>query len=187
MNNSRMRSRGGFTLPEVLVAVAMVGVLSAVVLPTVIGQIGKGEVSRVVQDLQSVEQAAQMFRSDVGKWPASIAHLVDGTLVTSGTASLDATNYGTGAASWNGPYLARGSALTLPTAMGGVITGFTSVSWGGNNFVAITATGLGDNTETADIDEAIDSPGDGTSLVDDTDGKIRFSSPTLYYLTSPRK
>ena len=42
MSRKRTR-RGGFTLPEVLVTVAIVAILAAVVVPTVTNQIGKGD------------------------------------------------------------------------------------------------------------------------------------------------
>lgn len=97
--------RGGFSLPEILVAVAMVGVLSAVTLPAVMSQVNKSEVSRVVQDLQNIGQAAQLYRSDTGEWPATTNDLI-----------VDPTLTG-----WAGPYLARTSSGNIETGAGGLI------------------------------------------------------------------
>lgn len=188
----RQGPRSGFTLPEVLVAVAMVGVLSAVVLPTVVGQISKGDVSRVVQDMQNVEQAAQMFRTDVGSWPRTLSNLVTKPTGTAkDSLSLDGTVYGTGIDAFKGPYLARGSmaATGLPTGLGGSVKRFSSRSWGGSTFVVIEVDSL--STDEANlIDAAVD---DGAtvelSLTDDAAGKVRYATTTstLYYFTSPLK
>src|SRR5680860_1058718 len=77
MTTRNVRRPAGFTLPEILVAVAMVGVLSAAVLPTVVGQFSKSEISRIVQELQSVAGATQVFRADIGRWPGALEQLVD--------------------------------------------------------------------------------------------------------------
>lgn len=82
--------RSGFTLPEVLVAVAMVGVLSAVILPSVTGQIAKSEASRVVQDLQNISQGIQTYRTDMGAWPSTVEDLI----------AISPTD-----TKWHGPYI----------------------------------------------------------------------------------
>src|SRR5690606_21355506 len=126
--------RAGFTLPEVLVSVAMMAVLAAVVIPAVVGQIGKSEVARVVQDLQAVDAATQVFRTDIGRWPGSIAHLV--TPIDTDDAAIDAVNYtATEVAAWRGPYLA------LPSL------GATLESGGGTT----VALALGNSTSTTPI------------------------------------
>lgn len=201
MLTKRTRSRAGFTMPEVLVAVAMVGVLAAVVMPTVIGQVSKGEISRVVQDIQAVEQAAGSFRADVGKWPGSLWQLVTKPAAT----DLDpaGTQFGqTGVDKWNGPYLARGALpitadgpydgnaladTVLPTSLGRVIA-FDNLTWSGNTFFTIVA----DSLLTVDA-EQVSLQIDGETLIslaDDTHGKIRFATGTpniLYYFASPLK
>lgn len=188
-------SHRGFTLPEVLVAVAMVGILSAVVLPSVIGQVNKGEISRIVQDLQSVEQASQMFRTDIGAWPATLQQLVTDSTVTG--ASLDGTSFSTNAATiWRGPYLSRGNvaATGLATSLDGKIGDLTTKKWGGtsggSDFVVLTVAGL-DTTTMRQIDEAVDGE-KGSDVDDSAAGKIRYETVTpttgnLFYYTSPLK
>lgn len=196
-SRSEKRSRAGFTLPEVLVAVAMVGVLSAVVLPNVIGQMQKGEISRVVQDIQSVQQASQMFRSDIGSWPATIQDLVARSAVVPGSPSLNpGADYGKGANQWNGPYLARGDATGgLVTSLGGTIAAFQTQLWDADDpssaeFVAIVVTGI-TSEEANRIDSAVDG-GDtpNTDVNDPSAGNVRFvtgSPDRLLYLTEPLK
>lgn len=193
ISRNRIRARAGFTLPEVLVAVAMVGVLSAVVMPTVIGQIGKGEISRVIQDIQSIEQSAQMFRTDLGVWPGKVEHLVTQPLADD-AGFLDASGgqYTTTAVSkWNGPYLARGEVPTtgLPTGGGGTVANaLTRTPWtdaGTDYFLTARVTGLSAD-EAAEIGRSVDG---GEEATPHESGKVRYatSTSTLSFFGVPFK
>lgn len=92
-----LKSRG-FSLIEIIVAVAIMSILAAAVVPVVYKQIDQARYKRITQDLQSIYEAAMGkpqenyfgFVGDVGRLPDSIPQLISGT--------------GQGAA-WNGPYL----------------------------------------------------------------------------------
>ena len=105
---SRRNRRIGFTLPEVLVTVAIVAVLAAAVVPTVINQMGKGEAGSVVADFNAINGAITQFVTDTRKYPGDLPDLnerPDGTTdyVLGGTAG----SYPAAARnSWKGPYLA---------------------------------------------------------------------------------
>lgn len=133
--------RGGFSLPEVLVAVAMVGVLSAVTLPAVLNQVNKSEISRVVQDLQNVSQAAQLYRTDLGEFPITTDTMVASTEV-----------------GWRGPYLSRTSTEPIETGAGGTVLkplGQVPPETGLPNFLEIRVTGLSPADAEA-VDQQID-------------------------------
>ena len=191
----KIRSKRGFSLPEVLVAVAMVGVLAAVVLPSVVGQISKGEISRVVQDLQAVETGASLFRSDVGRWPRQLEDLVE--VPNADDLSLSGTAYGTGndpLTTWNGPYLSRGSAgIGLTTSLGGVFEldypgTFRLGTWNGSEFVVIAIENITE-AQAEEISLAIDGI-DDVDNTNDAHGKVRHVSDggvRLLYYASPRK
>ena len=69
-------SRTGFTLPEVLVTVAIVAVLAAIVVPTVTNQIGKGDDSNLTTNFTSLRTGVTAFVSDVRKFPGRLQNLV---------------------------------------------------------------------------------------------------------------
>jgi prepilin-type N-terminal cleavage/methylation domain-containing protein len=115
--------RGGFTLPEVLVTVAIVAVLAAAVVPTVVNQISKGEGASVAADFNALTQAVTQFISDTRMYPGDLDHLNTQILITDnslgqGTYSQRAVN------AWRGPYLAT----TLTANAGFTFSGFGLVA-----------------------------------------------------------
>jgi prepilin-type N-terminal cleavage/methylation domain-containing protein len=102
---SRGNRRSGFTLPEVLVTVAIVAVLAAIVVPTVTSQIGKGDDTSIVTNVATLRTGITAFVSDVRKNPARIQHLL--VQPTSTDSTIPAGTYGAAAAArWRAPYLA---------------------------------------------------------------------------------
>jgi len=59
------RRRRGFTLPEVIVTITLIGVLASVVVPTIISQVKKGDPARVGSDFMAVRGAIEQFLTDV--------------------------------------------------------------------------------------------------------------------------
>ena len=66
--------RAGFTLPEVLVTVAIVAILAAVVVPTVTNQISKGDDSNLTSNVASLRTGVTAFVADVRKFPSRLQH-----------------------------------------------------------------------------------------------------------------
>ncbi|HUU27453.1 MAG TPA: prepilin-type N-terminal cleavage/methylation domain-containing protein [archaeon] len=64
-----MRNSKGFTLIEIIVAVALVAILSAAIAPSVINNIAQGRMARAASDTQALAQAIMRFRSEVGYFP----------------------------------------------------------------------------------------------------------------------
>jgi prepilin-type N-terminal cleavage/methylation domain-containing protein len=71
--------REGFTLAEMLVAMALLAVLAAVVVPSILRQVGKGDATRVASDLRSISDAAQTYYADNWAWPDSLNKLAIST------------------------------------------------------------------------------------------------------------
>jgi type II secretory pathway pseudopilin PulG len=105
-------------LPEILVTVAVVAVLASAVIPSVISQIGKGDMSALRSDLITIRSAIETFTTDVRHYPSQMAHLntaitsTDLQLLSSGTTAA----YGGDAVFWKGPYLQSKQSLTTGTA-----------------------------------------------------------------------
>jgi general secretion pathway protein G len=92
----------GFTLLELLVVLAILGMLSAIVAPQVIKYLGSSRSQTAHVQAQNIGASVELFRLDVGRLPSQAEGLK--ALMTAPPASP----------SWNGPYLPQASALTDP-------------------------------------------------------------------------
>ncbi|NLR75750.1 type II secretion system protein [Leeia aquatica] len=72
-----MTGKRGFTLIELLVALAIVGLLLAIVAPRYFGALGKSEETVLRSNLALTRNAIDQFHADKGRYPASLQELVD--------------------------------------------------------------------------------------------------------------
>jgi general secretion pathway protein G len=86
---------GGFTLVELLVVLVILGLLAGLVGPRVFNQLGGAKGKTAAVQIKDLEQAADLFRLDVGRYPAP----------NEGLAALETNPNASG---WNGPYLKHG-------------------------------------------------------------------------------
>ena len=66
----------GFSLIELLTALAVLALLAALAAPPLLGSIERGRVARVVVDLQTAEVALEAYRTDHGHYPPVVASCV---------------------------------------------------------------------------------------------------------------
>ena len=96
---TKPRSTGrvtGFTLIELLVVLAIISLLAGLVGPSVLNQLGGAKTKTAKIQIKDLEQALEMYKLDVGRYPAT----GDG---------LEALVQKPGNADgWNGPYLKSG-------------------------------------------------------------------------------
>ena len=85
----------GFTLLELLVVVAIIGLLAAYVGPKYFGQLGKSEQALAKAQIESFHRALASYRVDVGTFPSTEQGL---------QALLSAP---AGVTRWHGPYLSK--------------------------------------------------------------------------------
>jgi general secretion pathway protein G len=67
---SKCRQRG-FTLIEIMVVVVIIGLLAAVIVPNLMGNVDKARISKARQDIQAIETALTMFKLDNSRYPTT--------------------------------------------------------------------------------------------------------------------
>ncbi|NMG70953.1 type II secretion system major pseudopilin GspG [Parazoarcus communis] len=85
----------GFTLIELLVVLAILGLLAGLVGPRVLGQLGGAKSKTAAVQIKDLEQAAELFKLDVGRFPSAEEGL-ESLVVKPASAP-----------GWNGPYLKK--------------------------------------------------------------------------------
>lgn len=83
----------GFTLLEILVVIAILGLLISLVAPAVLRQLGGARVSVAHQSIERIASILDLYKLDVGTYPSS----------ENGLQALNTRP--SAAAGWNGPYL----------------------------------------------------------------------------------
>jgi len=82
----------GFTLIEILVVMAIIGMLAVMVAPNIFRQQAGAMRDAALSQISSLETALDSFRLDMNQYPDSLSELMENE---------------SGSASWNGPYLRR--------------------------------------------------------------------------------
>jgi general secretion pathway protein G len=102
MTRTMTRREAGFTLLEMLVVLAIMGLLAAIVAPQVMKYLGTSKTQTAKVQVQNITSALELYRLDVGRYPTP----------DEGLAALVAAP--ASAPGWNGPYLRKASALKDP-------------------------------------------------------------------------
>lgn len=89
------RHAQGFTLLELLVVVAIIGLLAAFVGPRLFGNVSKSEITTAKAQIEAFSRALESYRLDTGKFPDTAQGLQ--ALITQPE----------GISRWNGPYLQK--------------------------------------------------------------------------------
>lgn len=98
----RLGAEDGYTLTEMLVVLAIIGVLVAVLTPNLIGQLGRARAKSAQMQLDTIAAAVESFRTDVGHLPTAGEGL-------SALVSDPGNEQG-----WTGPYLKDSKILNDP-------------------------------------------------------------------------
>ncbi len=79
MNTQRYSTSRGFSLVELLIVCAVIGLIAAIAIPNLVNAIQRGRQSRTVGDLRGLATAVAMYQQDYAKFPvvASWAPVAD--------------------------------------------------------------------------------------------------------------
>ena len=106
----RERRDSGFTLIEVMVVVAILGILAAIVIPRIMDRPDEARVIKARQDIRAMESALQLYRLDNFSYPTTDQGLQ--ALVTKPAGSPEPKNWKDGGYMdrlpkdpWGNPYL----------------------------------------------------------------------------------
>ena len=65
------RSQLGFTLIEVMVVIAIIGIMATLIVPQVMSKPDEARVIAARQDISSIVQALKLYRLDIGRYPTT--------------------------------------------------------------------------------------------------------------------
>lgn len=97
-----MRRDDGYTLTEILVVMAIIGLIAAVLTPGLVGQLGRSRSKTAQVQVETIAAAVEMFRADVGRYPTQAEGL---QVLMTEPASAEG---------WTGPYVKSDRTLADP-------------------------------------------------------------------------
>jgi general secretion pathway protein G len=100
--NAEIKGRrdDGFTLVELLVVLAIIGLIAAIAAPQVLRYLGTARVDAAKVQMRNISSALELLYIDIGRYPTT----EEGLTILVGRPE--------GVSGWNGPYIKQKNALT---------------------------------------------------------------------------
>jgi len=170
--------RQAFTMVEILVSLSILAILSAVIVPQMLGKMKDSRTAALSQTLLGLSQAIGEHKKATTKYPGQLTFLTTAPLATSPETCGGAI--GAASALWRGPYVSR-QILASGVGAGDAIiqTGIRREVSGTSTFILIDATGV-ETSIANDLESQLDG---GTA--DATGGTIRYTTAAIPAQVAP--
>lgn len=116
------RRRMGFSFTEIVIALAILAVLSAIIVPGLTPRLHSAQGAGLNQELRAVVNGIQAFRENVGRYPASLSSLAK--LSSGATDICGSVISAADSSKWRGPY------ISLTPLAGGIPAGDATIALG---------------------------------------------------------
>lgn len=90
----RQHFQAGFTLIEIMVVIAIIGILATLIVPRIMGRPDEARATAAKHDIGTINQALKLYRLDIGRYPSTEQGL--NALVTRPSAEPVPQNWKTG-------------------------------------------------------------------------------------------
>lgn len=181
-SSARVPARRGFSVAEILVALMIMALLSAVIIPSIGGHVRRSDAGRIAADLTVLQSAIHAFAADVHRYPLNVSQLMN-PINGSGFDVNGAPFPSNLTPKWKGPYIERDPSTSLGVV--GLNTTFSTLA--GSNAISYLTISL-TSVPLRDFEniEAILDEGTASST-SSTAGAVRYSSTatTLTFLAVP--
>ena len=91
MLNKLNKSRGGFTLVEIMIVVAIIALLAAIAVPGFLRARKRSQASRIINDLRLIDSAVDQYAIETNKKSGDVVRVIDWTQYLKKGTNLEAT------------------------------------------------------------------------------------------------
>ena len=147
------RRREAMTIVEVLIALAILAIIAAVVLPTTAGQLRDGHAAALANQLANLRDAIGNYRQNVGAYPISLTQLTTQPVGGADACGTALSNPEVNA--WRGPYINQNIVGNMPVGSAIVVASLTRAPAGTIGLLQIRAARV-ENDIASELEEQFD-------------------------------